>query len=212
MPSYETTLTPEDVADVIAYLLPPLKGRVAVKKLIPRVHLPGAARRRVVLAAQVTADRLLNAGREPQNWLTYSGGYSSQRYSLLRADRRRRTSKNLELKWILQNQVVRRLGVVRRSSSTAIMYLTQRPNDVIALDAKTGRMFWLYRYTPSPDVSSVCCGAQQPRRRHPRRHAVHGHARRASGRDRREERQAAVEHRRSPTTSSATRSRWRRSS
>ncbi len=39
-----------------------------------------------------------------------------------------------------------------------IMYLTERPNDVMAVDAKTGRVFWLYRYTPSPDAR-VCCGA-----------------------------------------------------
>ena len=39
-----------------------------------------------------------------------------------------------------------------------IMYVTQRPNDVLALDAKTGRVFWLYRYTVSPDAR-VCCGA-----------------------------------------------------
>src|SRR5258705_1203491 len=38
------------------------------------------------------------------------------------------------------------------------MYLTERPNDVMAVDAKTGKLFWLYRYTPSPD-SRVCCGA-----------------------------------------------------
>jgi alcohol dehydrogenase (cytochrome c) len=39
-----------------------------------------------------------------------------------------------------------------------MMYVTQRPNDVMAIDAKTGKMFWLYRYTPSPDAR-VCCGA-----------------------------------------------------
>ena len=39
-----------------------------------------------------------------------------------------------------------------------IMYVTQRPNDVLALDAKTGRVFWLYRHTPSPDAR-VCCGS-----------------------------------------------------
>ena len=38
------------------------------------------------------------------------------------------------------------------------MYVTQRPNDVLAVDAKTGRVFWLYRYTPSPDAR-VCCGS-----------------------------------------------------
>jgi glucose dehydrogenase len=35
------------------------------------------------LSAQVTYDRLLHADREPQNWLTYSGGYSGNRYSPL---------------------------------------------------------------------------------------------------------------------------------
>ena len=34
-------------------------------------------------SAQVTFDRLLNANKEPQNWLTYSGTMMSQRYSLL---------------------------------------------------------------------------------------------------------------------------------
>ena len=28
----------------------------------------------------------------------------------------------------------------------------------MALDAKTGRVFWLYRYTPAPEAQ-VCCGA-----------------------------------------------------
>ena len=33
--------------------------------------------------AQVSPDRILNAQKEPQNWLTYSGSYLSQRYSQL---------------------------------------------------------------------------------------------------------------------------------
>ena len=109
------------------------------------------------LDAQVTADRLLRAADEPQNWLTYSGGYASQRYSLLRQIDTSNV-KNLELKWMMQNQV---LGPWETSPLVVdgIMYLTQRPNDVIALDAKTGRMFWLYRYTNS-GRQQVCCGAQ----------------------------------------------------
>ena len=34
-------------------------------------------------SADVTYDRLLKADREPHNWLTYSGNYSSHRYSPL---------------------------------------------------------------------------------------------------------------------------------
>ena len=35
------------------------------------------------VGAQVSYDRLLRADREPQNWLTYSGSYMSQRHSPL---------------------------------------------------------------------------------------------------------------------------------
>ena len=34
-------------------------------------------------SAQVGFDRLVQAEKEPQNWLTYSGNYNSQRYSKL---------------------------------------------------------------------------------------------------------------------------------
>jgi len=37
-----------------------------------------------------------------------------------------------------------------------VMYLTQRPNDVVALDAKTGRVFWIYRHTLDRRRSSAC--------------------------------------------------------
>ena len=38
------------------------------------------------------------------------------------------------------------------------MYVTQRPNDVMALDAKTGRLFWIYHWAPDPGAQ-VCCGS-----------------------------------------------------
>ena len=65
--------------------------------------------------------------------------------------------KNLELKWILPNQV---FGAWQSTPLVVdgMMYVTQRPNDVLAVDAKTGRVFWQYRYTVSPDAR-VCCGA-----------------------------------------------------
>jgi alcohol dehydrogenase (cytochrome c) len=108
------------------------------------------------LDAQVSFDRLLRATEEPHNWLTYSGTYASQRYSLLRQITPANV-KSLEQKWVLQNQVH---GAWQSSPLVVdgIMYVTQRPNDVLALDAKTGRVFWIYRYTNSPD-QRICCGA-----------------------------------------------------
>ncbi len=36
-----------------------------------------------LLPGQITFDRIVNANKEPQNWLTYSGTPLSQRHSLL---------------------------------------------------------------------------------------------------------------------------------
>src|SRR5262249_46906063 len=107
-------------------------------------------------AAQVPSDRLVRAADEPQNWLTYSGGYAGQRHSLL-AQITALNVRNLELMWILPNQVS---GAWQATPLVVdgIMYVTQRPNDVLALDARTGRVFWQYRHTVSPDAR-VCCGA-----------------------------------------------------
>jgi alcohol dehydrogenase (cytochrome c) len=105
---------------------------------------------------QVTYDRILNAADEPQNWLTYNGGYSSQRYSELDQVTPRNVD-DLEVKWTLQNQV---FGAWQTNPIVVdgIMYITQRPNDVMAVDAVTGRVFWMYRHT-NAENARVCCGA-----------------------------------------------------
>src|SRR5258707_5858508 len=108
------------------------------------------------LCAQVTSERLLHASEEPQNWLTYSGSYASQRYSALQQISATNV-KNLELKWVFQAQSLQKFESTPLVVD-GVMYLTQRPNDVVALDAKTGRVFWMYRYT-IPGSTIVCCGA-----------------------------------------------------
>src|SRR5579864_7966032 len=84
--------------------------------------------------AQVGYDRLLNAAKEPRNWLVYSGGYFSNRYSLL-TQITPANAKNLELKWMYQAAVA---GAWQTTPLVVdgVMYLTQRQNDVVALDAK----------------------------------------------------------------------------
>jgi alcohol dehydrogenase (cytochrome c) len=106
--------------------------------------------------AQITSDRLRNADKEPQNWLTYSGGYFSQRFSQL-TQITPANAANLELKWMYQAAAA---GAWQATPLVVdgVMYVTQRPNDVVALDAKTGRAFWMYRYQLEP-TQIVCCGA-----------------------------------------------------
>jgi alcohol dehydrogenase (cytochrome c) len=108
------------------------------------------------LRAQVTTQRLTNAASEPQNWFMYSGNYSSTRYSPL-SQITPANVKDLKLQWIYQAPVA---GAWQTTPLVVdgVMYITQRLNDVVALDATTGRAFWVYRYTPAPD-RIVCCGA-----------------------------------------------------
>jgi alcohol dehydrogenase (cytochrome c) len=110
----------------------------------------------VSLHGQVTAERLLNTAREARNWIIYSGGYFSNRYSAL-TQITPANARNLELKWIYQAAVA---GAWQTTPLVVdgVMYLTQRPNDVVALDAKTGRVFWVYRHQLDP-TQIVCCGA-----------------------------------------------------
>ncbi len=128
---------------------------------VRRAVLPTAALLAVTsLAADaqsgVTYERILAAADEPQNWLTYNGAYSSQRHSGLDQVGRDNVD-DLELKWMLQNQV---FGAWQSNPIVVdgVMYVTQRPNDVMAVDAVTGRVFWLYRHTPA-ETARVCCGA-----------------------------------------------------
>jgi alcohol dehydrogenase (cytochrome c) len=109
-----------------------------------------------VAAQQVTDQRLLRAADEAQNWLTYSANYFGQRYSPLRQIDPTNV-RNLEMKWIYQDQV---FGSWETSPLVVdgVMYFTQRPNDIVAVDARTGRIFWIYKYL-TPNDTKVCCGA-----------------------------------------------------
>ena len=104
----------------------------------------------------VSFERLLRAAEEPQNWLTYSGTYHSQRHSQLNQITPANVE-NLEQQWIYQTAV---MGPWQATPLVVdgVMYLTQRSNDVVALDAKTGRAFWMYQHIPSPD-QKACCGS-----------------------------------------------------
>lgn len=107
------------------------------------------------LSAQVSFDRILNANKEPQNWLTYSGTLLGQRHSLLTRITPENV-KNLEQQWVWQAHSLEKFEATPLVVD-GVLYTVQAPNDVVALDAATGRPFWTFNYTPSRDAR-VCCG------------------------------------------------------
>ena len=103
----------------------------------------------------VTWERLVNAADEPHNWLMYNGTLDSQRFSRLdRIDRG--NVADLELKW------AHHIPQLDRAETTplvvdGVMFITESPSNVVAVDAATGRPFWRYDH-PLPNDLRICCG------------------------------------------------------
>lgn len=109
----------------------------------------------LMAVAQVPYERIAGASRQPENWLTYSGDYASHHYSQLSQINRTNIAR-LKLAWMYQ------IGSRQHFEATplvvdGVMYLTEPPSDVTALDLKTGRPLWHYRRT-IPEGVPVCCG------------------------------------------------------
>jgi alcohol dehydrogenase (cytochrome c) len=103
------------------------------------------------LHAQVTYQRILHADKEPQNWLTYGGGYASNRYSQL-TQINHDNVKNLQMKWVYhpighpedEKMEITPLVV------NGVMYAGTM-TEVVALDAVTGRQYWKYSRPFNPE-------------------------------------------------------------
>ena len=111
----------------------------------------------VNIHAQVTSDTLARADEHPSDWMMYSGQYHSQRFSRL-TQINQDTVGDLELAWVRQ---IDTLGQVQTSPLVVdgVMYVTTPENEVLALDADTGQVFWSYVHQLG-DVLTLCCGKQ----------------------------------------------------
>jgi glucose dehydrogenase len=94
-------------------------------------------------SAQVPYDRVLNSDKEPQNWLTYGGNYYDQRFSGLQQLTPQNVAR-LRLAWAYQPN--RPAGNVETSPIVVdgIMYVTEPPSTVTALEAHTGARLWTW--------------------------------------------------------------------
>jgi alcohol dehydrogenase (cytochrome c) len=97
------------------------------------------------VAAQVTSDRILHADREPQNWLTYSGGYAGHRYSPL-SQINRTNVRNLQLKWSYHPLYAKNSNSQNKMENSPLVVdgimFTGTALETVALDAVTGRQYW----------------------------------------------------------------------
>jgi alcohol dehydrogenase (cytochrome c) len=104
------------------------------------------------LCAQVPYQRIAQAEREPEHWLTYSGSYRSHRFTTLDQI----TTKNvarLRPAWIYQTKP----GLVEASPIVVdgVMYITEPASTVTALDVHTGRPLWSWTPSIPRDVKHI---------------------------------------------------------
>jgi len=93
--------------------------------------------------AQVTPERLLNAGQEPQNWLMYSGDYAGRRFSSL-PEIKITNAEKLVSEWVYQTMAGGKFETTPLVVD-GIMYGTGQDDRAFALDARTGRPIWQYQ-------------------------------------------------------------------
>jgi len=103
----------------------------------------------------VSWERLVNAVDEPENWLMYSSTLDSQRHSGLNQVNTANVTE-LEFKWAYQ------IPEIDRAETTplvvdGIMFITEAPSNIVAVDAVTGRQYWRYDHE-LPDDLRICCG------------------------------------------------------
>lgn len=91
--------------------------------------------------SQVSYERIVNADREPGNWLTYSRTYSGARYSPLK-EINVTTMPDVKVKWVYQ--FPDSTNEVSPLAVDGVLYVTG-PNFATALDAHTGRTLWTWK-------------------------------------------------------------------
>lgn len=102
----------------------------------------------------ISFERIGNA--EPENWLTYSGRYEGWRYSELDEIDRDNIDR-LKLRWVYQSKTTYDRIEATPIVSNGIMFITEPPGRVVALDADTGETLWEYE-RPVPERIGLCCG------------------------------------------------------
>jgi alcohol dehydrogenase (cytochrome c) len=104
----------------------------------------------------VPAARIQNAEAAPEDWLTYSGGYRGHRHSPL-AQIDVKNVGRVRPAWVYQS---REAGKMETSPLVVdgIVYITEKPHIVTALDGRTGRPLWSYTRPAATGVPG-CCGA-----------------------------------------------------
>jgi len=107
-------------------------------------------------AAEVTAERLSQAGKEPHNWLSYGGTYNAWRYSSLDQINKNNLKKLVPV-WAFQTGKTDGGFSCTPLVADGVMYISSPWNRVFAINAVTGKELWHYYY-PVPKEFGLIYG------------------------------------------------------
>ena len=107
--------------------------------------------------AAITQERLLKGLDDPNQWPTYGGGYSEQRFSPLKAIDTTSVGK-LGLAWFADYDT----NLDQHGTPLyvdGVIYVSTAWNKLYAFDAKSGKQLWQYNAkVPGEWLRNVCCG------------------------------------------------------
>jgi PQQ-dependent dehydrogenase (methanol/ethanol family) len=132
-------LSGTDADDLVAFLLRQTRRAVDMDRALAPRSLDGPSYL-----------RLMNAAAEPQNWLTYWGGYDSHHFSELKQITPHNVG-TLQARWsaqMLGPSLLQSTPIV----ADGVMYVSGPPGEVYAFDAKTGLRLW--KFIRKQDVTS----------------------------------------------------------
>jgi alcohol dehydrogenase (cytochrome c) len=106
----------------------------------------------------VTKDMLQGAAGYPDDWLTYAGDLTGHRHSAL-TQINKDNARTLQVAWAAQLRTATKPLSATPIVAGGLMFVTEAPDGVVALDARTGALVWRYRRPVDPSKLPLCCGA-----------------------------------------------------
>lgn len=107
------------------------------------------------LDIKVSPEQILAAGTKTDEWLTYSGSLDGRRFSRLTELTPANVSQ-LQLRWVHQFDTPEPTIEATPLVINGVMFLTEPPSSVVALDVKTGKVIWRYSRNLPSDLPACC--------------------------------------------------------
>ncbi len=106
----------------------------------------------------VSPETLLGAPEHPAEWLMYAGDYEGHRYSRL-MQINKDTIRDLKVAWTAQLRPATRPLSSIPIVTGGLVFVTEAPDGVVALDAHNGSVVWRFHRPLDPSKLSLCCAA-----------------------------------------------------